>query len=1358
MTANAAVLGMDRDSYGVWDRAGGHSVAAYPFARGQECNLNWTEVNAARSNFTWTTLDSLLQVAEDQNQMYTVKVAPIEGASAGKTMPIWMFSAGVPSCSDGLYTYGYYLDPEFKIYFEEMVRAFAKHVRQDVATNLQKRIAFVRVDTGATGDETPYENGTSVTPTQYQISDPEWLNYRLWVFELYRQAFQTGPGPVIPLLFAHIEPIGYPAEWTWITNNVTGSAGAKYDGSTRGHHLSTSRDTPDSFKTLAVDSNFKMFSRSEMDGTWEWPYFQLNLKSSMYWTAVEQLNAGMTIWDLTGNCLEATYSSNFLFAVDFFNKWAAELDPATARGGFCIFHEGLDSSDTVKFPTSTYGSPASQSNTNRYTAICAAYSNQGARMDHLVAATWGHVKQRPNQTGYNDSGWKIVPGNYDRFITQINPTNESLAVWRVRGTLTPSSHSFDRFARRFDRASGRNTMYFDVNDHLTPTPGQSIQLSVIYLDSGTNRFGLLYDAVGNSQKSAFTVTKANSNTWKTNSVVVTDWAFGNNGPNGSDLALTNMDLSGDTTFHSIELVKQVNVTMNTVGQGTVSARNDGTIYSPVSGTYATGLRLEMTVTPSAGWKFSGWSGDLSGTDAREILYPTNVNTQVTATFANIFNTYTLAITNGTGSGSYTNGQQVAIVASNAPSGKVFDRWTGHTQYVASVTSSNTTVTMPAQNISLTATYTDLPGRYTLTVNSGSGSGSYTNGQQVAISASAISGKTFTQWTGDVAYVNNVTYTNALVTMSTNAVTLTATYTDIPGRYTLTVNSGSGSGSYTNGQQVAISASAISGKIFAQWTGDVAYVNNVTYTNALVTMSTNAVTLTATYVDSTPAAIAVVDSTGGSISNTVLPISQVFSTTGGNVLVVNLSYKAVNNTYPTGPLTLDWVTSSGAVTQTMTRAVQAGNSAAKAFGSSIFYLWNPTAGSGTISGGLPAGYQAQIISAFTLSGVDTNISPVIASAINDASSGAASITSSTATGVPVGGFAALCSASAATATGTGFSASTSSGTAANWLTSAVVGGYWYQGYIPNLAGGNTTFSCTHGTAARLHIVAAVFSPGISVPSTTYTLTVNNGTGGGSYTNGTQVAITASNLFAKTFAAWIGDTQYAANSNSASTTVTMPAQAISLTATYADIYYTLTANGGIGGTVSPASTNVLSGGSADFVITASNYYRIATLTTNGTAVTGMSFDNDSTTTNFTWNDVQYSGTLAATFTEQITTNPVASGANVPYSWMARHGLTNSGATFDQAAAVDQDGDGLTAWQEYIAGTDPTNTTSGFKAVQNNRDTVSWSPVSGRVYSVYWATNLMNGFQCLESNIPWTQSSFTNATPDSRVNHYQIKVRMQ
>jgi hypothetical protein len=63
--------------------------------------------------------------------------------------------------------------------------------------------------------------------------------------------------------------------------------------------------------------------------------------------------------------------------------------------------------------------------------------------------------------------------------------------------------------------------------------------------------------------------------------------------------------------------------------------------------------------------------------------------------------YILDINGGTGGGAYSNGQEVAIVA-NVPPGWMFVRWTGATQYVASVTSSNTTVTVSAQKITLTA--------------------------------------------------------------------------------------------------------------------------------------------------------------------------------------------------------------------------------------------------------------------------------------------------------------------------------------------------------------------------------------------------------------------------------------------------------------------------------------------------------------------------------------------------------------------------------------------------------------------------------------------------------------------------------
>jgi hypothetical protein len=111
-------------------------------------------------------------------------------------------------------------------------------------------------------------------------------------------------------------------------------------------------------------------------------------------------------------------------------------------------------------------------------------------------------------------------------------------------------------------------------------------------------------------------------------------------------------------------------------------------------------------------------------------------------------------------------------------------------------------------------------------------------------------------------------------------------------------------------------------------------------------------------------------------------------------------------------------------------------------------------------------------------------------------------------------------------------------------------------------------------------------------------------------------------------------------------------------------------------------------------------------------------------------------------------------VPLWWLNQFGLTNSAA-----ALLDQDGDGVTTDKEFIAGTVPTNAASVLKAVQTTRNVVTWTPVTGRVYSVYWSTNLLKGItNMIRDGITYPTNNYTNATPDGKVNHYQVKVRLQ
>ncbi|MEI7532724.1 MAG: hypothetical protein WCK57_00010 [Verrucomicrobiae bacterium] len=670
-----AAFGLAREAYGVWDRGGGHLVSDYPYTLGQAYFEYWANIETSRNYFNWTNLDNLLQFADDQNQKFNVQISPI-GGGFGSTVPLWM-SNNVPLFTESPnvagYTYGYYLNTNYQTYYREMVEALAYHVRQELPPNLQARIAFVRCDTGATGDEAPYENPNYITNI-YQISNTDWRAFRLWAFEVYRHAFQDGTnGPVIPLLFQDIEKTGFPIEWGWVTNTVKGGFGGKLSGPVRGHNFNGSQDVSDSYREYSVGGSLKIFSRNEMDQSWQKTFmYQSNLVLNMYWCAVEQLHPGMSVWDISSSCLESASASNFVSSLLFFNKWSAQLDPPTAGGGFCIFHDGLDASDTVRFPEAKYGT-ASNSNTNRFLAICATNAIDGARMDDVDAVTRGALYQRNNQNGFNDSAWGDVPENYERFITQLEPTN-SPGVWRIygatNGVITSTSHPFDRFGRRFDHANAKDAMYFDITDSLVTSPGQRVELTVIYRDKGTGQFALLYDAVTNSQKTAFTVTKSNSLTWKTNMVVVTDWAFANRGPKGADLVLTNLGTE-DTIFHSVELIKFADVNVGTVGKGTVSGRTDGTVYTNIMGTFMERQRLELTVTPAVGWRFTGWSGELSGTNLRPFLFPSK-DSRVTANFAFVsasggsttsaddFNLGTL--TGGTGwSGGWTNTGTVTVI-------------------------------------------------------------------------------------------------------------------------------------------------------------------------------------------------------------------------------------------------------------------------------------------------------------------------------------------------------------------------------------------------------------------------------------------------------------------------------------------------------------------------------------------------------------------------------------------------------------------------------------------------------------------------------------------------------------------------
>jgi hypothetical protein len=233
----------------------------------------------------------------------------------------------------------------------------------------------------------------------------------------------------------------------------------------------------------------------------------------------------------------------------------------------------------------------------------------------------------------------------------------------------------------------------------------------------------------------------------------------------------------------------------------------GTWYDMTQGVCPAGQSITTTYTFSAG--SAGNYGLVNVTrynaDGEEmVMDKVELTTQGGAT------TYTLTVNSGLGDGSYEESQEINISADSAPSGYAFDDWVGDTAHVDDVDDPTTSVTMPADDVEVTATY-EAAATYTLTVNSGSGDGSYAASTVVNISANAAaSGYTFDCWVGNTSGIANVNASSTTLTMPAANQTITATYEEAGDGPSIS----STSGTWSHGNSVTISGSGFGTKATA----------------------------------------------------------------------------------------------------------------------------------------------------------------------------------------------------------------------------------------------------------------------------------------------------------------------------------------------------------------------------------------------------------------------------------------------------------------------------------------------------------------------------------------------------------------
>jgi hypothetical protein len=113
-------------------------------------------------------------------------------------------------------------------------------------------------------------------------------------------------------------------------------------------------------------------------------------------------------------------------------------------------------------------------------------------------------------------------------------------------------------------------------------------------------------------------------------------------------------------------------------------------------------------------------------------------------------------------------------------------------------------------------------------------------------------------------------------------------------------------------------------------------------------------------------------------------------------------------------------------------------------------------------------------------------------------------------------------------------------------------------------------------------------------------------------------------------------------------------------------------------------------------------------------------------------------------QLTVAPSATfdsdGDGMPDQWEYQY----SGGITNLSAEANDDGDAYSNLKEYIAGLNPTGfdqfVVHGTKSEAG--PVIYWNGMTGRIYSIYWSTNLMGEFSPLFTNIPGPQGAYTDA----------------
>lgn len=471
-----------------------------------------------------------------------------------------------------------------------------------------------------------------------------------------------------------------------------------------------------------------------------------------------------------------------------------------------------------------------------------------------------------------------LPDGLVQFVTRISDTEAKITV---SGTPTALSDQFVEITipkanitglASYLTAESNSDAKFNIVATLTEIAIPKAKTNLTYT-AGSQigvEGGVGYTLTGNSGVDAKTYTaiaKLESG-YKWNDGTITDkeisWSIGKRNPIVSDFNFyepSNLTYDGNAKTATVSLIAFYGD--ETGFAITVKYKKGGVIVSDVKDAGEYEVYIDTTATANfnsatdihdASWKFTIAKAEQSAPSAS--LFTTVAPTTTTTTDGKITGITAEMEYRKVGDSAWTSGTGSDVTGLS--SGKYQIRFKETDNYNAGAF---VEVQVPESGVS----------SYNLTVIGGTGEGVFIQGASVTITANEPTiGKKFSGWTIEGISGLDTTKTSLTFNMPANAVTATANYEDI--EYTITVNGGTGGGTYKQGDEVTVTAEDKEGKEFVGWKDE---SGKIVSTKKEYTFEVkDEMVLTAVYQDKAPG--------GGTIDGEIAPAPDKNGLSGGQI--------------------------------------------------------------------------------------------------------------------------------------------------------------------------------------------------------------------------------------------------------------------------------------------------------------------------------------------------------------------------------------------------------------------------------------------------------------------------------------------